>query len=98
MVRSIGPTTKRSKLLKKAASYSSRGPPEDSAGTGAIVLSVSIFWSTPSLSPLTRTTRKVAPANPIAASVPNHSSCKPRREGDDDGYHGRQGVEAGHER
>ena len=32
------------------------------------------------------------------ASVPNHPSCKPHREGSDDGYRGWQGVETGRKR
>ena len=98
MVSSIGATTKRSKLLKKAANCSSRGPPDDSVGTGAFVLSDSTIRETPLLPHLTRTARKVAPADPIAASAPHYPSCKPQHEGGDDGYHGRQGVEAGRDR
>jgi hypothetical protein len=31
-------------------------------------------------------------------SVPNHPSCKPHREGSDNGYRGWQGVETGRKR
>ena len=43
MVRSIGATAKRSKLLKNAASWRSRSPPEDSLGARTIVLLASLI-------------------------------------------------------
>ena len=89
MVTSIGATTKRSKLLKKAANCRSRGPPEDSLGARTIAIRVSCLAS--GLPPHSRTRPyfRILPAHqdkeapmgdPNTASVPNRPSCNRYRQ------------------
>ena len=109
MVMSIGATTKRSKLLMKAASYRSRGPREDSLDARTFALPASLIRQTPFTSRerapapfsfqairphLTHKRRNEVPmSDPDQVSALNRPSCKPHNDGGHDGYCGRQGVE-----
>jgi hypothetical protein len=72
MVMSMGATTKRSKLLKKAASCRSCGPPEASLDARTMALPVSLIRQPPFM---VRVERNVSPAGSSLILVPGHTSA-----------------------